>query len=299
MAGNDLHAHFLNNSGRKLHKWLHYFDIYESHFARFRNRRPKILEIGVSGGGSLEMWRDYFGEGATILGLDVEPACKAHEALGATIYIGSQDDPVLLQQVVDENGPLDIVIDDGSHRMDHMAATLSFLYRHVQPNGCYLVEDMHTCYWADYGGGLKRQGSFMEVCKDLVDELNAQHTRGEVTVTDFTRSTASITFYDSVCVFEKRPQGRRLDVVTAGMSDADREPRVRRRDRVKPEASGAVAGSDATDAQRLELRARRRARAAAKAAVAADSGRGAAGDAGTSNTGTRTAPAAADATDDA
>jgi limonene-1,2-epoxide hydrolase len=73
MGGGDLHKYFLNNNNRRIHKWFHYFDIYEKHFSRFRNLKPVILEIGVMGGGSLEMWRDYFGEGAQIIGLDIDP----------------------------------------------------------------------------------------------------------------------------------------------------------------------------------------------------------------------------------
>ena len=56
-----LHRHFLNNGGNTTWKWLHYFDIYERHLHRFRNRKPVMLEIGVFDGGSLRMWRDYFG----------------------------------------------------------------------------------------------------------------------------------------------------------------------------------------------------------------------------------------------
>jgi hypothetical protein len=45
------------------------------------------------------------------------------------------------------------------------------------------------------------------LCKPLIDELNADHARGQVSVTDFTKSTLSMHFYDSVVVFER---GRHL-----------------------------------------------------------------------------------------
>jgi hypothetical protein len=50
-----LHRYFLNNGGKRLHKWVHYFDIYSRHFERFRDRQPVVLEIGVFGGGSLAL----------------------------------------------------------------------------------------------------------------------------------------------------------------------------------------------------------------------------------------------------
>ena len=40
-----------------IHKWNHYFEIYNKHFKRFRNKDINILEVGVSHGGSLQMWK--------------------------------------------------------------------------------------------------------------------------------------------------------------------------------------------------------------------------------------------------
>lgn len=88
-----LHRYFLENSSKRLHKWIHYFDIYERHLSRFRNASPVMLEIGVSGGGSLEMWREYYGSGARIVGLDINPECKKHEQDSIEIFIGSQAIP--------------------------------------------------------------------------------------------------------------------------------------------------------------------------------------------------------------
>jgi hypothetical protein len=41
----------------------------------------------------------------------------------------------------------------------------------------YLVEDLHTAYWDEFGGGLKKEGTFIEFCKGLIDELNAYWVR--------------------------------------------------------------------------------------------------------------------------
>ncbi|MFD2055716.1 class I SAM-dependent methyltransferase [Mesorhizobium calcicola] len=212
--GGFLHQYFLNNSGKEMYKWLHYFDVYERHFQRFRNRKPVVVEVGVYKGGSLEMWRAYFGEGARIVGIDIDPACKAHESEGVEVFIGSQDDPQLLDRIVEKYGPIDIVIDDGSHMMDHVIATFEHLYHHVQPNGVYFVEDTHTSYWDDYGGGLRKPGSFMEFAKGKLDEINAHHARGALPANAFTDATDSICVYDSIVVFEKRPQGRRQSLLT-------------------------------------------------------------------------------------
>jgi hypothetical protein len=212
-----LHRYFLNNGGKRLHKWLHYFDIYERHFHRFRDRPIRMLEIGVHGGGSLEMWRAYFHPESRIVGIDINPDCARHAHDNIDVHIGSQDDVAFLTGIADRYDGFDIVLDDGSHVNSHVITTFETLYGRVAEDGVYLIEDMHTSYWPKYGGGLRRPGSFIEFAKDKIDEINAPHVRGEYEVTDITRTTDSITFHDSVVVFERRPQGKRSAVVTVGM----------------------------------------------------------------------------------
>ncbi len=216
MGDGFLHRYFLNNGGKRLHKWVHYFDIYERHLERFRGTDVVMIEIGVMGGGSLAMWREYLGDKAQIVGVDINPACKKHEAPGIEIYIGSQDDPTLLASIMAKYSRIDVVLDDGSHINRHMIKTFETLYPAVHERGVYLVEDTHTCYWEDYGGGLRREGSFIEFVKDKIDELNAFHSRGRdvLVPTDFTKATSSISIYDSVVVCEKRPQGTRIAPIT-------------------------------------------------------------------------------------
>ncbi|WP_339628326.1 CmcI family methyltransferase [uncultured Pseudomonas sp.] len=218
MSDGHLHKYFLNNADKRLYKWIHYFDIYERHFSRFRNKAPVMIEIGVFGGGSLAMWRDFFGPDSTIIGIDINPECKAHEADGIEIFIGSQDDPALIEQILQKYPNVDIVLDDGSHIMEHMVASFELIYHRLNPKGVYMVEDTHTCYWPEYQGGLKQPGSFMEFTKNKMDELNAVHTRGAVPVSGFTKSTDCITSYDSIVVFERRPQGARQAPITLGMA---------------------------------------------------------------------------------
>jgi len=199
----DLWADFLGNRGRLTNKWASYFPIYQRHFERFRNRPFVFIEIGCGEGGSLQMWRRYFGPFAQIVGLDVRPECKAFEQPGIQVRIGDQGDDAFLNAVVDEFGAPGIVLDDGSHLQHHVQSTFATLYPRVQQDGAYMVEDLHTAYWADHGGGLHAPGSFIQRCKGLVDEINGEWTPQKELVTDFTRSTMSMSFYNSVVVFEK------------------------------------------------------------------------------------------------
>ena len=135
MSEGTLHRFFLNNSEYKLHKWIHYFDIYERHFSRFVNKKPVVLEIGVFGGGSLNMWKKYFGDGAKIIGIDINSDCKKYEQENVDIFIGSQDDEELLNTILGNYPAIDIVLDDGSHIMQHMRKSFEILYPKISENG--------------------------------------------------------------------------------------------------------------------------------------------------------------------
>lgn len=194
---------FQTHQGRRIHKWKHYFPVYEAHLSRFVNRPILFIEIGCGGGGSLQMWKRYLGPHAQIVGIDIEQRCKDYEEDQVAVRIGDQSDTAFLRSVLEEFGTPDVVLDDGSHVMDHVVASFRFLYDRTSPQGAYLVEDLHTAYWERFGGGLRRDGTFIELCKSLVDELNADWTNGELEPTEFTRTTLSMHFYDSMVVFER------------------------------------------------------------------------------------------------
>ena len=102
---NDLEKYFRNNEDRLIHKWNHYFDIYDRHFSRFRNKEIVILEIGLSHGGSLQMWKNYFGKDAKIYGIDIEPKCKDLEEENIEIFIvGGPEDSLLADSLLEAWG---------------------------------------------------------------------------------------------------------------------------------------------------------------------------------------------------
>jgi len=203
---NPLWKYFSQNEGRIIHKWHHYFDIYHNHFSRFRNLPVTILEIGVFEGGSLQMWRSYFGSQAKIYGVDINQGCKELEEDNLKIFIGDQANRDFLRELRKEIGAIDILIDDGGHTMTQQITTFEELYPAVSETGVYLIEDLHTSYWEEYGGGYKKQGSFIEYAKEFIDDINAWHSRHpELTPGNLTKSATGIHFYDSVLVIEKYP----------------------------------------------------------------------------------------------
>jgi len=206
----------LNHNKRLIHKWKHYFPIYERHFKDFVYKPVTFIEIGCGPGGSLQMWKQYFGPHARIVGIDIDPRCARYAEDQIEIHIGAQQDPAFLQRVMDQVGIPDIVVDDGSHFMSDVAATFRFLYPRMLKNGVYLVEDLHTAYWEEYEGGLGKSTTFIEICKNLIDELNADHSRGAFPPTEFTKSTMGMHFYDSVVVFERGAYTKKSDPMRGG-----------------------------------------------------------------------------------
>lgn len=196
---------FYESQHRICVKWTPYFRVYDRFFSRFRGRADlRFLEIGVSQGGSLDIWRTYFGPSATIVGIDIDPRCKTYEAGNTHVRIGSQSNPAFLMEVAREFGSFDLILDDGGHTMEQQTVTFSTLYPILAPGGVFVVEDTHTSYNREFGGGFLHPGSFVELAKRKVDELNGYHVRkNPKMMTDFTRTTTGMSFFDSMVVFEK------------------------------------------------------------------------------------------------
>lgn len=189
-----------------IHKWLHYFDIYDRHMKRFQGINPLILEIGVQNGGSLDMWNYYFNNQCEIVGVDIDKNCLnlQKDFKNAKIIIGDQGDENFWRDFVAKMPKFDIIIDDGGHTMNQQIITMKYLLNHLNNHGVYICEDTHTSYWGSFGGGCRRKGTFIEHCKDLVDSVNSHHHH-EDTYKDlgFANAFKSISFYDSVVVLER------------------------------------------------------------------------------------------------
>ncbi len=156
-----------------------YTQHYQTHFAPLRDKQVVLLEIGIggysragAGGASLRMWKHYFRRGR-IYGLDIEDKSFVDEERIRS-FQGSQADAELLQRIVAEVGRPDIVIDDGSHRPEHILTTFEVLFPLLADDGIYVVEDTQTSYWPEWGGAEDPEDreTSMAMLKRLCDGLN-------------------------------------------------------------------------------------------------------------------------------
>jgi SAM-dependent methyltransferase len=199
---NPLSAFFeAHKSGRGIFKWRHYFDIYHRHFARFIGREVHLLEIGVFSGGSLEMWKAYFGPKCQVYGVDLEAACRSYEGDRVKIFIGDQADRGFWKKFRQEVPILDILIDDGGHTPDQQIVTLEEMLPHLRPGGVYLCEDISCVHH-----------HFAAFTAGLADNLNAwtgdSHFSVPARTLEFQRQIDSIHQYPFVAVIEKNQHPR-------------------------------------------------------------------------------------------
>lgn len=178
-AGDDLTALAQQFGTDKWGKRHRYTPHYERHLGHLRDERFTLLEIGIGGyarekqgGSSLRMWRSYFPK-AQIFGLDIEDKSFVDMDRIKT-YRGSQTDEQVLKQIVGDADDLKVVIDDGSHRCEHIRATFDILYPLLPDDGIYAIEDLQTSYWPRFGGSEDLGASFtsMGLVKSLLDDLN-------------------------------------------------------------------------------------------------------------------------------
>ena len=219
----SLYEMFSTDPEVKAHKYEHYFPVYERYLEPYRNRPVSMLEIGVDRGGSLKLWKNYLGPHAKIHGIDIKPECASYAEQNVEVYIGSQADRSFLDEILKKMPPLDIVLDDGSHRASHQVTSFETIYPRMKSDGVYIVEDLQTSYWPRFGrrffhrGRFYRNG-FVDFARAKVHALNSFHHDEksfglfgiprdersiEAAADPFARLTRSISFYDSMVVFER------------------------------------------------------------------------------------------------
>lgn len=198
---------FHEHDGYLVHKWLHFLPLYERYFEPYRQRKGaplRFLEIGVSKGGSMQIWRRYFGDDAIIFGIDIDEECrKLDKVSGGEVRIGSQADEAFLKEVVLEMGGVDIVLDDGSHMMSHINKSFEVLFPLLADGGLYVAEDLQCAYWPHFEGGLRKRGSFIETAKKLVDDMHHWWHEKPCAFENMRNQIAAVHFHQSMVFVEK------------------------------------------------------------------------------------------------
>ena len=195
---------------------------YQFHFDKFRNQEIKLLEIGVGGytnpnegGGSLKMWKDFF-ENGEIFSFDIIDKTHLSEPR-ITVFQGNQVDNNFLSNLVNQTGPLDIIVDDGSHLNSHVIRTFNYLFNYLKTGGIYVVEDTQTSYWKSMGGDYQNPSNLdttMNYFKSLADGLNHReyiHPGYEPSYLDL--NISSIHFYHNLIFIYKGDNSHQSNII--------------------------------------------------------------------------------------
>lgn len=190
-----------HKEGAGIWKWTHYFDIYQRHFSKFVGREVHVMEVGIYSGGSLPMWKECFGTGCHVYGVDIEEACMAYKDDKTEVFIGDQADRSFWARVREAVPTVDILIDDGGHYPEQQRITLEEMLPHLRPGGVYLCEDIHGA-----------TNPFAAYLQGLASSLNSM-TAGEMpngvagiasAASNFQQAIHSMHLYPYVAVIERR-----------------------------------------------------------------------------------------------
>jgi 23S rRNA U2552 (ribose-2'-O)-methylase RlmE/FtsJ len=180
-------------------KYRKYFSVYNDLFKKYINQKIVFIEIGVFNGGSLDLWRNFFGEKARIIGVDLNPDCKKFKKKGIEIFIGDQSDPKFWKSFFKKIGKADIVLDDGGHTNAQQIVTAASCIPNIKNNGMHVCEDTHTSYMQEYDNPSKY--SFIQYTKKLIDDVNFTFPNLFKFKVSLNKFIYSIQTYESVVCF--------------------------------------------------------------------------------------------------
>lgn len=190
-----------------------YFDVYEKYFSNYKGQKIIFVEIGVYNGGSLKIWKKFFGDNAKIIGIDINPECKKFEEPGIDIYIGNQSDPNFWYNFFQKVGNVDIILDDGGHTNLDQIITTTQCIPYINDGGILMVEDVSTSYINSYNS--KKSFSFINFAKKIIDDVNYTYDNSKKFNFSLNKYIYSTHFYESMVIFKvnrsKTIQNNKID----------------------------------------------------------------------------------------
>lgn len=141
-----------------------YSPVYHETFKEIKESAKIILEIGVGShevmkrlcgedyivGASLFAWRDFF-TNSQVFGLDLDPTA-VFETNKIKCFQADQSSSPSLEKSIDDiknylndqTAEFDLILDDGSHVIEHMILSFETLGKYVKTGGFYVIEDIQS-----------------------------------------------------------------------------------------------------------------------------------------------------------
>jgi len=182
-------------TGKVSDKWASYLPFYDDIFKNYRTQQLNLLEIGVQNGGSLETWRTFFINANNILiGCDLDERCVnlRYDDSRVHVVVGDANNPATVKKIKAVCNNFDIVIDDGSHLSSDILNSFCCYFPLLNPGGLYVIEDTHTLYMNDWGGGVLNESSANSFFKKLIDVINIQFWKDDLPIDVYFRTFFSL-----------------------------------------------------------------------------------------------------------
>lgn len=181
-------------------KYDSYFPVYEALLQRYVDCKVTIVEVGIFNGGSLFMWRNFFGPKARIIGIDLNPDAREWERHGFEIYIGDQSCDTFWTELFQKIGKVDVLIDDGGHTNRQQIVTSHYAIQNINDGGVLIVEDVHTNYFREFGNPSRY--SFVNFARRIVDGVNSRAYSLRRTYAQYSSRVYSVSFFESMVAFQ-------------------------------------------------------------------------------------------------
>jgi len=181
-------------------KYDSYFATYETLLQKYVDREVTIVEVGIFNGGSLFMWRKFFGPKARIIGIDLNPDAREWEKHGFEIYIGDQSSDTFWTELFQKVGKVDVLIDDGGHTNRQQIVTSHYAIQNINDGGVLIVEDVHTNYFREFGNPSRY--SFVNFAHRIVDGINSRSYSLRRIYTQYSSRVYSVSFFESMVAFQ-------------------------------------------------------------------------------------------------
>lgn len=159
-----------------------YLSYYQHWLQPYQFSAKKVLEIGLFNGNSQLMWQEFF-PNAEIYALDNLEFKQSQEAftqLSDQIHIKAADQANredLKNAILKFGGDFDVIIDDGGHLMDQQQISLGYLFTYLNPNGIYIIEDLHTSFMPHAGINQESSNKTYHLLKEFKEkgQFNSPH----------------------------------------------------------------------------------------------------------------------------
>ncbi|CAM9284772.1 unnamed protein product [Ectocarpus fasciculatus] len=209
------------------HGYYRFYSRYVQQYIPIVSKRDtfSLLEIGIQGGHSVNMWLDFFPKNVFLYGLDIQNGFVGDKYLVFKADQSSYDNMTYIQQHILQSSHNDVflIIDDGSHMPEHQIRSFDFFFSELLLlGGTYIIEDVETSYWRSnhttigaFQYGYQHPNSAIELFKHLADEVNfeflmedARRRQDEIFQGHFSEKTrrlvSTVTFGQNCIIISKK-----------------------------------------------------------------------------------------------